>query len=201
MIITVLSHKGGVTKTTTSVHLARFLHDLAPTLLLDGDETRNALAWNARGAGFPFRVAEVELGVRLGRQYEHVVIDTGQRQSDNDIRAAVKSSDLLIVPATPGTLDTDGLGKTIAALNKIPGVKYKVLLSRVPPDAAAEVVQLRAALASAGAEVFAGEIPRLKAFERAVDAGVTVDQVLSDRQAPRAWAAYQAIGKELIAWA
>lgn len=200
MILTVLSYKGGVAKTTTAVHLASFLHKLAPALLLDGDQTRNAMAWNARGAGFPFRVAEAEQGVRLGRQYEHIVIDTGQRPVDEDLRAAVQACDLVIVPAVPGTLDTDGLGKTIAALNGIAGARYRVLLTRVPPDAAAEVLQLRAALVSAGAGVFEGEIPRLKAFERAVDAGVTVDHV-NDRQAARAWGAYEAIGEELMKWA
>ena len=42
MIITVASYKGGVGKTTTAVHLAAYLQSLGPTLLLDGDQTRNA---------------------------------------------------------------------------------------------------------------------------------------------------------------
>ncbi len=45
VIVTVASHKGGVGKTTTTFHLAAVFQSQAPTLLLDGDETRNATAW------------------------------------------------------------------------------------------------------------------------------------------------------------
>ena len=37
MIITIASFKGGVAKTTTAVHLAAYLQDRSPTLLIDGD--------------------------------------------------------------------------------------------------------------------------------------------------------------------
>ena len=79
MIITVASYKGGVGKTTTAVHLAAYLETLAPTLLLDGDQTRNATAWAQRGDGFPFRVATIDQAAKLARSYNHIVIDTGQR--------------------------------------------------------------------------------------------------------------------------
>src|SRR5664279_3678017 len=58
MIITIASSKGGVGKTTTAVYIAAYLHKLAPTLLLDGDETRNATEWSHQGDGFPFKVAD-----------------------------------------------------------------------------------------------------------------------------------------------
>jgi chromosome partitioning protein len=58
VIITIASHKGGVGKTTTAFHLASFLQEKAPTLLLDGDDTRNATAWCRRGEGVSFKVAD-----------------------------------------------------------------------------------------------------------------------------------------------
>jgi chromosome partitioning protein len=58
MLITVASYQGGVDKTMAAVHLAVSLHTLAPALLLDGGDNRNATAWTQGGKGFPFKVAD-----------------------------------------------------------------------------------------------------------------------------------------------
>lgn len=196
MIITVASYKGGVGKTTTAVHFAAYLNKLAPTLLLDGDQTKNATAWAQRGQGFPFRVASIDHAAKLARDFAHIVIDTGQRPSTDDLKAAAEGCDLMIIPAVPSALDTDGLGQTIRALQQIKATAYRVLLARVPPDAAKDALELRGLLAELHAPVFAAEIPRLKAFEKAAGAGQIVNEA-DDRNAARAWAAYEAAGKEL----
>jgi len=198
LIITVASFKGGVGKTTTAVHLAAYLQTLAPTLLLDGDDTRNATAWSQRGTGFPFRVADEVQAARLSREFEHTVIDTGQRPQKIDLRALAEGCDMLIIPAVPAGLDTEGLVLTLQALQEIGADRYKVLLTKVPPAPEPEGPQLRAELTSQKIPLFSVDIPRLKAFDKAFHAGVIVGEIKRERYAVRAWQAYQTAGKELF---
>lgn len=196
MILAVVSHKGGVGKTTTAVHLAAYFQTLGSTLLLDGDDTRNAINWSQRGAGFPFRVAPVQEAAQLMPTFTHTVIDTGQRQTAEDLRAAYATCDLIIIPSVPASLDTDGLGQTIRAIREHGPDKLRVLLTRVPPDAAKETAELRGLLLQMNVEILTPEIPMLKAFAKAAAAGEIVNQT-KDRNAHRAWEAYKAAGKEI----
>lgn len=196
MIITVAGFKGGVAKTTTAIHIAAFFQTLAPTLLLDADQTKNATAWDARGEGLGFKVAPIDAAAKLAREFTHVVIDTGQRPSPADLQAAAEGCDLMIVPSVPSTLDTFGLGETIRALQQLKATNFRVLLTKVAADAAKDALELRALLKHSGAPCFDAEIPRLKAFEKAAGAGQLVHQV-NDRNADRAWGAYEHAGQEL----
>lgn len=197
MILTITSYKGGVGKTTSAVHLAAYLQTLAPTLLLDGDQTKNATAWSQRGKGFPFRVAGIDQAAKLARDFEHIVIDTGQRPSFDDLKAAAEGCDLLVIPAVPASLDTDGLGQTIRALQQIGTGAYRVLLTKVPPPPEKEAAELREFLTGLSVPMFNAEVPELKAFKKAASAGQIVNQT-SDRNAARAWQAYAAAGKEIL---
>ena len=198
MRIAVVSHKGGVGKTTTAVHLAAYLATLAPTVFLDGDDTENALAWSRRGSGFPFTVAKAEEAGDLIPRHTHAVIDTGQRQTLEDLRHIVAGCDVVVIPSAPASLDVDGLGQTIRALRQVGPDKFRVLLTKVSADALKDAAELRELLATSGAAVLTAEIPRLKAYEKAAAAGQIVNQT-DDRNAGRAWQAYAAAGKELTA--
>lgn len=198
MIVTVAHHKGGVGKTTTAVHLAAFLQTKAPTLLLDGDSTRSATKWSQRGPGFPFRVADEVQAAKLARQYEHVVIDTGQKPTDAELKELAGACDLLVIPAVPATMDTDGLVDMLKALASLGATNYRVLIVKDPPPPETEGAAIRADLTAEDVPLFGTSIPRLKAFERAAASGVTVNDLSGDPRAKRAWAAYEAVGQEVL---
>lgn len=200
MHVAIASHKGGVGKTTTAVHVAGYLQQLAPTVLYDGDPIHNAIKWKERGEGFPFHIADMRLAVKLGGKYEHSVVDSGQRPSDEDLKHMAESCDLLIIPAVPLSLDTDGLILTIQALQKMNVKHYRVLVTKAPPEPQKDAQRLLDTLKELDVPVFATTIPYLKAFSKATSAGLLVSDV-DDPRADRAWDAYQQVGKEMFSHA
>ena len=201
MIITITSYKGGVGKTTTAIHLAAYLQRLAPTLLVDGDAIRSATKkWSQRSGdkGLPFKVVTHAQMVSHIRDYQHIIIDTEGNPTDDDFKDLAGNCDLLVVPAVPESVATDGLTHTLAKLRSLGNTRHKVLLTMVPPKPRTDGQQLRDMLIGQGVPVFATEIPRLAAFEKAAAEGVLAYGVKDDRNAASAWDAYEAAGKEIV---
>ena len=199
MIITVTSYKGGVGKTTTAIHLAAYLQRLAPTLLVDGDAIRSATKWSHRGsgAGLSFKVISHAQMVNHIRSYEHIIIDTEGNPTDDDFKDLAANCDLLVIPAVPESVANDGLIHTLAKLHGLKNDRHRVLLTMVPPRPRTDGQQLREMLTEQKIPTFQTEIPRLAAFEKAAAEGVPVFSVKDDRNAGRAWEAYEAAGKEI----
>ncbi|CCH98863.1 MAG: ParA family protein [Microcystis aeruginosa K13-05] len=195
MIISVVALKGGVGKTTTSIHLAAYFQEKAPTLLIDADKNRSALHWS-REDTLPFMVASQAGATGLVKQYTHIIVDTQARPEPDELKDLAQGSDLLILPTTPNHLDIDVTIKAVELLSTMTD-NYRVLLTQV--DSRTKTGrEARKALEEAKLPLFKREIPRLVAFERAAEKGV----IVKDYPDPRSnfgWLCYQAVGKEIFA--
>ncbi len=196
MIVTVASFKGGVSKSTTAVHLAAYLNARGPTILVDGDPNRSVTSWARRGA-LPFKVVDERQASRHVRDAEHVVIDTKARPEQADLEVLAGGCDLLIVPTTPDAMALDALMSTVETLRAIEAERFKVLLAIVPPRPSRDGDDARATIAEAGLPLFAGSVRRAVAFQKAALAGCVVSEV-KDPRAVEAWSDYEAIGRELL---
>lgn len=190
--MTIASYKGGVSKTVCAVHLAGVLQAKGKTLLVDGDPNRSATEWAARGKGFPFTVLDEETASGRLRDFEHVVIDTQARPSDEDLGILSANCDLLVIPTSPDVLAINALMRTLQVVKG----NYKVLVTMIPPRPSRAGQEVQASLKKAGWPVFKTMIPRLAAFPKAVLMGCLVKD-LPDPRAQIGWAEYQALGKEL----
>lgn len=197
MIITVASFKGGVGKTTSAVHLAAYLSEKAPTLLIDGDPNRSASGWSRRGE-LPFKVVDERQAARYVGKHEHIVIDTQARPSREDLEALADGCDLLILPSTPDALALDALLMTVDALRELGSESFRVLLTMIPPKPSRDGEDARATLREAGLPVFETMIRRLVAFQKAALAGVVVSGA-HDPRAVAGWSLYQSVAAEIDA--
>jgi chromosome partitioning protein len=196
MIITVASFKGGVAKTTTAVHLAAYLQDRSPTLLIDGDPNRSATGWSRRGQ-LPFKVVDERQAAKYAREFQHCVIDTEARPEEEDSRALAGGCDLLIIPTTPDALALDALMLTVKALDGLRTSGYRILLSIIPPRPSRDGDEARLTLTEAGLPLLTRGVRRLVAFQKAALVGVPVYAV-DDPRANLGWEDYQQVGKEIL---
>lgn len=197
MIIGIASHKGGVGKTTTAIHLSAILSKRAPTLLIDGDANRSALAYSKRGE-LPFKVVDEKAAARYTGDYAgskgHIIIDTAAHPSKSDLAAMVEGCDRLIIVSEPEIMSLDVLPDMLSDLAKLGSEKHRVLLCQVSPRS--EAADARAALEHLNAQTFKRHVRAYAAYKLAATRGTTVDQV-NDDYAAEAWGDYLAVAKEL----
>jgi chromosome partitioning protein len=130
MIFTVGGIKGGTGKTTISTNLVVWLSKQgADILLVDADEQESAsdfTAWRDETHKGELGYTLVQLtGGAVRRQieqlrpkYDHIVIDTGGRDTASQ-RAALFVSDVYLLPFAPRSYEIWTLSKVLALLNEV----------------------------------------------------------------------------------
>lgn len=125
MILSFLSQKGGVGKTTLSINIAGlYAARGARTLLIDADPQASSVSWSAVRTTEPlFPVVGMAKGnlhkelPDLRRQYDVVIIDGAPRV--NEIaRSAIIASDLVLIPVQPSPVDIWASQETVQLVNE-----------------------------------------------------------------------------------
>ena len=191
-ILTVTGYKGGVTKSTTAVHLCTFLSDSGKTLLIDGDPNRTAIAWSERGE-LPFDVVDERRAMKIVSDYDFAVIDTPARPDSSDLKELAEGCDLLILPTLPDIVSLDPMLQTA---NELGDANYRALIAVVPPKPNRDGEQMQSELKAANVPVFDTMIRRSIGFSKAALAGKPVrDLSGGDRMG---WMDYERLGKEVM---
>jgi chromosome partitioning protein len=200
MILALTSLKGGVGKTTTAVHLAHYLNREGPTLLVDADPNRSALAYSEHGSGLGFKVAtERQAPLLLQRgTFDNVILDTRGRPTREDLQEIAEGCDHLVVPTPPEALAIRALMELAEFLEPMK-VRWRVVLTMVLSYPVRDGEEARKALEKAGIPLFSAEIPRSVLFSRAAGQGVVVSKL---EGAPRGRlellsGSYEALWREL----
>jgi chromosome partitioning protein len=193
MIISIVSYKGGVGKTTTAINIAAVLSRKASILLVDGDPNESAMAWQARGK-LPFPViVERQLTEHAGN-FKHIVLDTPARPTADELKTICDESDLVIVPSQPDALSLDALIKLANSFRQINAVNYKVLFTLVPPrsNAGREAKEL---LTDLKIPFFKTELHRRAVNVRAALKGITSEDL---RDGADAWKEFESVSREIL---
>jgi len=140
-IYAVLSLKGGVGKTTTSMHFAACgAEEGAPVTVVDADEERSASRWAAHaGDTLPYDVVPAERD-RLAQQVRAlenegrtVIIDTPPNNREVLSRAGMLATSV-VVPVVPTGLDIDRMVPTLELLRDVEATRgtldVAILLTR-----------------------------------------------------------------------
>lgn len=188
-IISLINQKGGVGKTTLSLHLATaFHHHGFNTILLDLDPQSSATEWyDARADEFPpvrsIQPARLEKTIEQARSIDTdlIVLDTAPHTEAAALSAA-RIADLVIVPCQPKIMDLRAMRRTADLIRLVKAPAF-VVLNGVPhqgtvADEAAETIE-----GDIGLTVAPVRLGYRVAYDRALIAGQTAQEFEPDGKA------------------
>lgn len=185
MLIAVAGLKGGIGKTTVTLHLAgeAFARGMR-VLVVDADVQRSALTWadvatEAKQAA-PLVVAMSSALHKqlppLAKDYDLTIVDAPPR-GDVLTRAALMVVDLVLLPTGPAPTDFWALQGTMDLLEQAqalrPELQARLLLNRLQPRQRLSATA-RDALGSLGAPVLEASLGMRTAFAESLAGGQTV---------------------------
>ncbi|MEN3238978.1 ParA family protein [Methylobacterium ajmalii] len=156
-IVTIAARKGGSGKSTIAASLAVAAHQAGEGVtVLDLDPQKSLAEWHGRreldGVRYQARdgasLAELVPKLRADPSTSLVVIDT-QGDFNADVTAALRVSDLCLIPVRATVLDVTAISRTVEALKRLER-RYAFVLSQIMPSSPARAEEAAAALVKAG---------------------------------------------------
>ena len=206
-VVSFLNQKGGVGKSTLSIHLATALAANGKVLLIDADPQGSALDWNAQrqeAAGFPViglpkPTLHREVAA-LGRPDAWTVID-GPPRANALAQSAIAASDLVLIPVQPSPFDVWAARDILDLLGECavlrPDLQARFVLNRLVAGTrrASEVAE---ALASFEAPALRSRLRNRTEYAKAVRDGLTALETAPRSAAARDCVAFAAEVRALL---
>jgi chromosome partitioning protein len=195
-VITVGQQKGGVGKSTLAIHIAaEACRKGRRSVILELDRQGTASQWSAKR---PYTADSADLlkGVDCAKVPPEVVhVDTARLEPalsalseagvslvlidlpgthSPAITPAIRTADLVLIPARPNETDIAASGETVAAVDRL-GKRYAYVLTFIPAKGSREG-EARDALEDAGHTVAPGGFGLLNDYADAIGAGQTVQE-------------------------
>lgn len=174
--IGVTSLKGGVGKSTVTLHLAAALAQVGEVLCIDADPQGSIMAVNRlREREYTFKLQQApRVHVREfleQAQAEFVIIDSPPR-TDAIAKAVIQVSHIILVPITPGPFEVLAF-EDMAPLLPVKD-KVRILLNRGNQTAISK--SMRSAIEEYGFTVLRTELPQLVDYQDSIVQGLGVTE-------------------------